>query len=632
MPTLLFSLIYLCLMLVPGWLLAAVLRIEHNRLLFAIALSVAIMTVNLVVVRLIGIHYSAAAALTAVQTVVLLLIFLRTDSRASLYRWLDTDSYAAGGLLLVALAAGGYAGFAGPYLEVPADGWWHLAKINDLLDVMGRSPRGSSPWDDLWHTPNLYGYFLPSLAAWLSGLGVVDVLESLNVLNTILFCGAVYTFALYIFEGPGLGSRPRVWCAVITVLLFVAQFGVNVFSFVRYYVYAPGFMNYLLYLATAALVVEFYRRGSWRVGLPVLGFLSLAAYLVHKQEFLFVVLMASFLVAVEFFKSRHHHSACNRGTAAALLSVVLAGWAVLWVVSYTRFSRANPLAYDTILPLERLLPFFKNLYVADPTFQFYEVIGVWGVVVYLLFFLALLRKENMSGFLVAGMLTPFLTIFNPFFVDLFLRHNYPDVIWRICYMIPLPFAGAWFFTRAIHRLVFEPSRPMRRRITDAAVTVALVVFLFPITTTFFESKYSRLYTVVPAGPGVDFGQWQDMFMFLRGIEKETVITDQVTGYLVNALTPHYYRGHKFYGFGAPKIRRKNYNERTFSRYTGALVIVNQRDGGLSRTGKLSGHWPENILKLSSFYPRDFLTHIENNPHKYKKIWDQQDIQVYEIQS
>ncbi len=141
-----------------------------------------------------------------------------------------------------------------------------------------------------------------------------------------------------------------------------------------------------------------------------------------------------------------------------------------------------------------------------------------------------------------------------------------------------------------------------------------------------------MYTVMPVERNVGHDQWQDVFTFLSKLEQETVITDQVTGYLVNALTPHYFRGHKFYGFGAPKIRRDHYDDGTFSQYAGSLVIVNQRDGGLSRTGRLSGHWPENILKLSRFYPASFLAHIESNPQKYKKIWDQLDIQVYEIQS
>ena len=101
----------------------------------------------------------------------------------------------------------------------------------------------------------------------------------------------------------------------------------------------------------------------------------------------------------------------------------------------------------------------------------------------------------------------------------------------------------------------ERGKPIRRGVGNAAVVAVLVVLIFPISTTFFESRFSRLYTVMPVERNVGHDQWQDVFTFLSKLEKETVITDQVTGYLVNALTPHYYRGHKFYGFGAPKISR-----------------------------------------------------------------------------
>ena len=191
----------------------------------------------------------------------------------------------------------------------------------------------------------------------------------------------------------------------------------------------------------------------------------------------------------------------------------------------------------------------------------------------------------MPGFLVAGMLVPFVTIFNPFFVDLFLRHNYPDVIWRACYMIPLPFIGAWLFTRALYGLMSRTGQVGALWRCECPGAVALVVFLFPISTTFFESRYSRLYTVLPVTADVEHDQWQDMFDFLDSIGRETVITDQVTGYMVNALTPHYYRGHKFYGFGAPKIRRKQYDTEMYSQYEGSLIVVNRRDGGVSRTGQ-----------------------------------------------
>jgi len=226
------------------------------------------------------------------------------------------------------------------------------------------------------------------------------------------------------------------------------------------------------------------------------------------------------------------------------------------------------------------------------------------------------------------MLIPALTVFNPFFVDLFLRYNYPDVLWRLCYLIPLPFAGAFVVVHYLDRL--RKAQGVTQKLKPALILFGLAALLLPVSTTYFVSPYSRIYTLQSVGDRNGHKLWRDLHEFLGTLEPRDVLTDQVTGYTINALTKHRYRGHKFYGTGAPKIKRANYDKATFEPYDGWLLIVNKRDGRRSDTGRVSKHWPENILKVSRHYPAVLEDFIQREPEMFTKLWEHNQISVYEI--
>ena len=605
--------------------------LKPNKFLLSVALSLMIAIVNVIIVRQLGLPYATVSSVVLIESFALLgiVVFIYPKWRRLKDFTLDKTALVSALSLLFIVVA--YTIFTGPYLEVPGDPWWHIAKLNDVLAAFEQGQVQWADWAQLLYAPNLYGYFVPALATYVSGYALQATLPWLNLANTILISMGIFVFAQYVFKEMKLGALQSHFCAVLTVLFFVMHFGVNVFSFVRYYAFAPTLLNQIVYLAAIGLVIHFFKTFTWRKELPAFILLSITAYLIHSQELLFIVIMSSLIVVVEYYYWRRSETLARSSTLANVsFYSVLVAWAALWFYSYTELGRSNPLAYNTIIPLEKALPFVKNLYVLDPTHQFYQVVGVWGLFVLLLFALLWIRSIKFPSYLVAGFLAPLLTVFNPFFVDLFLRHSFADVMWRVCYLIPLAFMGGYLLSTAL--IGASKSVTALFRIGNAAVALLLVGLLLPFSTTFFESKFSRLYTLKPTKPELSHQQWQDLFTFLNSRETKTVITDQVTGYLVNALTPHYYRGHKFYGFGAPKINQAEYSNTSFAEYSGSLVIVNRRDGIDSKTGRVSGHWPEKILKISRFYSPGFLTHVEQNPGLYRKIWDQRNIQVYEIRS
>ena len=63
---------------------------------------------------------------------------------------------------------------------------------------------------------------------------------------------------------------------------------------------------------------------------------------------------------------------------------------------------------------------------------------------------------------------------------------------------------------------------------------------------------------------------------------------------------------------------------------GKLLIVNLRDGDHSETGRVSGHWPEDILSVSNLYPDDLRLFLSSRPADFDLIWEKDRIWVYKI--
>ena len=111
-----------------------------------------------------------------------------------------------------------------------------------------------------------------------------------------------------------------------------------------------------------------------------------------------------------------------------------------------------------------------------------------------------------------------------------------------------------------------------------------------------------------------------------------MITDSITNYVLSSATKHG-------GKGEPKERWQqrrglfggDYKDRLL--YYGrdnSLLIINQRDGSLSETGKRSGHWWSDVLKVSQLYPRDLVQFVEERPDDFRKLWNNNNIVIYEV--
>ena len=535
--------------------------------------------------------------------------------------------------LLVAGLALLYLSVVGPYTEVPADAWWHLETIQKIFngDLLG----GRVQTDHYWH-------HLLALLRKLSGADFETFIFVATLTNSVTFILGIYYFSLYVFSRSRMNRRERIMCAVLACILVVMHFGVNIFSYFRYYVFAYSFFNHIIFLFAFVLLADFYRSGRYSAtNIYWVALLFLISALVHFQEALFIVVSGVSLAVVKYYSylkgqggsglvgtyqslAPHIRDNARHGRRVRVSFVVVVIGSIVAIAWSLYGMERRDAVYPFLLEVKAVLPFLGNLYISNPVYQVYQTISVWGLLVYAIY---LVDKKRLfkSDILNAGMLVPVLTLFNPIFVDFFLRFSTADRIWRIGYIIPVAFLGAYYIQHYYKALLGK------KEIRAGLVLVGLVVLLFPLEYKYLVSRDSRIYTLRSVEEDVNYVIWADLIDYLNGINtSKYVLTDPVTGYVVSASTRHYSQRVKFYDLGHERINYDKYERNTFARYDGWLLIINQRDGGASENGERSGHWARDVLRVSRNYSDSLIRYVQSYPEIFRIRWSQNGIRVYDI--
>jgi hypothetical protein len=103
--------------------------------------------------------------------------------------------------------------------------------------------------------------------------------------------------------------------------------------------------------------------------------------------------------------------------------------------------------------------------------------------------------------------------------------------------------------------------------------------------------------------------------------------------MLTALTKHSSSRAKFYRKwrGYIEYNFDDYSNNPFDRYKGYLFIINKRNGGMSKAGRIARHWPENILQVENFYFSENLeSYISSNPDRFQLLWNNDRVRVYQI--
>lgn len=663
-----YLLAYLLLFFLPGWFLVQLLQVRKFAFLLALAFSYALLALMLLLL------ICWRAPIWLFDGLVALAVALAAGGLAVGYwrRWAAAQRGTAGwgrrcrvrlpvygvaGAIIAGVFA--YLGYAGPYTEIPADVWAHLARLQEGVSVIrsGYFSCSAPAWQMTMHQSN-YWYLILGWMCQRFGFGLPGLLWSVTLANVVTFLLGYYFLSLYVFRRARLPRAAKCGMAGVAALFAALTLGVNVFAYIRYYALAPAILNQVLYAAAVVLFMEYLRRPAWITPeLWLIPLLLYAALLIHSQETVFAVFMMLGIVLCEAWRAWRGNSAPSLVALRAKTAVFLAGAAGLYcglalLLPPSPF-RAVPEYF--LISLERIAPFLKAARILPPGGQFYEVVGWWGCFVYLLFFLRL-RDFSRYAYILAGMLLPLLTVFNPLTVDLLMRLGIaPTVQYRFALALPLPMVAGCLLVNAVGGLFRTGSRQRIRPANEPAgrprswhagiwcwafailLGAGLIGFLFPIHTRDCATPFSRLNTLRRISPANDYRLWGDLLAFLEPLRDWRIITDRVTGYIISGGTGNsthvaWLRNSAF-DWWLLADRRAGQPDGLFeqlNRDWNWLLVINERDGDFSVNGAISRHWPGDILKVSRFYAPAMQAYVADHPERFRLIWNRDRIRVYEI--
>lgn len=542
-------------------------------------------------------------------------------------------------LCSIFLLYGIYIFLVGPYDEVPSDVFRHLERIQLISGNLSASESGV---DKKHLLPNgYYIYFLYAITWKASGVTLDDILVFFSWLN-----GSIVLFAVYSLSNEWLSRTfPNTkMLAFISCIFFILHQGVVQFSFVRYYALSPTMICLpIFFLAVLAFVNQLERTISKKELLLVLS-AAIVPFFYHVQEALFIVITIwllslyytifyiflelkktdfSFRKVIQMMNIDQTPKLNNALTICAYLAILFFG---VYITGGILITNESP-DLNKVIKLPFDLPIVGPQYVLNPSYQFLQTIGAFGILIYVVF-VVLIKKISKNSFLFMGMLIPFFTIWNPLFVDVMLRIRDVHVLYRIGYIVPFSVVGAY-----VTGIIYSgfSKLPSLRYASIFGWLGICIASLAPWDSTLNVLNYSRIQSLAPVNRAISYRHWEDMIWFLRSqIEARKIFTDPVTGYLVTGLTQHESNRYKFTKFRHNPINFLDYSNQPLSAYGGGLLIINLREGERSQNGRVSGHWPEDILKLKNEYSPLLLEHIKNNPTSFPLIWRNDDISIYEI--
>lgn len=626
----------------PGACMVVAIRIEQFRCLFVLSLSLGLFAVCLAISGNLGLHWEQFAWLYIGAVLACM-----GAAGLSLYgnglpaffnqhfKWRDLAATCG----LVA-AYGVYIILIGPYDELPADYYRHLERIqlmrSDLLD--GESNLA------VFHSGlnGRYWYYLYAMAWHLSGTTLDQSIHFYSWFN-----GALLLVTVYLFSSAWLSRRFKraALLALVTCSLFVLHQGVVSFAFIRYYALSATMLSLPVYFLVILVFVRHIEVGLSARHLVAAILCLSTPLLYHYQEALFSLVIIWLLglyysagwIGLRLYEANggfelperlvsYWRNTKNQRQGLWMFVVLTVAFLALHVYLFNTVTRAD-VDHSKVISLQHLLPFIQNLYILNPSYQFYQTIALWGVVVYVGFFLAI-RRFLTDPYVLMGMLSPLFTVFNPVFVDFFLRIRDVHALYRLGYMIPLAMAGAclmWFL------LSDWRQQGWGRRCMTAASLAVLAAALFSFDARFLHSEYSRLPTLLKLEENRSARHWEDLVAYMNTVEQPTEIyTDPVTGYMLTAYTHHRSVRYKFTDAGLKPINFDEYAGFPLKSYRGGILVINLRDGGRSATGALSNHWPAGVLKVSRYYSAALLDHVRNHPDHFPLLWESDDIEVYRI--
>lgn len=614
----------------PGLSLALLFRIKSNLTLNSIALSYSLFFLLYTLLLYTG---SLASYLYNSYLTILIVSFCYLIFYSIKNKHVFTSHKDAHIPFLIVFAVFIYHFFVGAYTEIPADLYAHLERYQFALNELSKTNLTKPP-----HLSNLIeqGYGWYSFLAILTKLAPISIplfVESVSLISNSTFLLCIYFLAKRVFSTSNNTSL----IALITVAFTCLHMGVNVFSFIRYYALAPTMLGFCLYAAAIATLISSIKKSidyTIIATFLLISFFTLAALSNHTQEAMFIVVISSLIIGVHVFTGIHQKETSdstekvNKRFWLALTLLAITGFICVYLYAHANLTRA-PNAHWRLWEFGNGFSLIPQISTLNLKFQFIRVVTLWGCFVYLLFILNW-RRYRHNHFIIAGMISPFFTILNPFFVDLFLRLDNSTTLWRLTYIIPIHFVAADLFILYIQKL--RNSHALKKTYPLIVIT-SLALLLMPIKNTWQKAHYSRVPTLQATQYENSLYYYADVLTFLESIEEEhQILTDPVTGYVISSMTDHTSTRRKFSRSNSYRtFTFEEYDNNPLSIYKGYLLLVNQRKQPVSKIGELSGHWSHRELQnINYYYPEQLIIHLTENAQLFEKLWESNGISIYRI--
>jgi len=637
MTQLVATLIYLGLLLMPGWLLARLLFPEQHRFLFSYSLSLVILSTCLVIASSAGYHPLEWLELVAGVIVLLIGInlyrqFQRRTSRSERQTTLTTlgSKCHALSILLIIFSFSFYHLTVGPYSEIPSDIWIHLARVNDVfLNFDSIASNVCRPVQCVSDQGHLI-YLLHASVATLVRVNPIDLITISTLVTGGLFLFSVYFFSVSVFRDRGISIRLCAIGGVLAALLTLILFGTASFSFVRYYSYFPVVFAFPVFFLATLLFIDYLESRPWStlvcwLSIPVFVLLMQT---IHRQEAFFFLLILAVLALVygaETFGPKRfslHSSSYHRRRSFFYFTIVGMVLTTYLLLGLERNEwKGTPHVVDAGL----YLAWLAGLPLDNPSFRLWDTIGYSGLVV-LIWAILRWRILVQSKFLLAGLLIPVLTNLNPFYAALFLRLDMPSTLWRTAYLFPVGIMAAFLIVNTLFR-----STRMKSKVPDYLLLICLFVACVPWQIGDTYNRTSRIPSLYPTGETSGAELWKDLIDASLAIQShipiKRIITDSTTSFILEASTRGKVQS-RSKGIYFPKHNQDYQPDFLESDYSGSLLVINRRDGQITDNARYSGHWPTNTLRVSQKYPADLDNFIETHPRLFERLWSSRDIDIF----
>ncbi len=523
-----------------------------------------------------------------------------------------------------------YQYFSGPFIDHGIDLFWHLHTVqtaaNYLTDFSGQLQVSLR-----LGTQNNAFHYIAAYFSTQTGTPPHRLIEIISIAYPALWSFSIFYFCKYIFRLVGVDKAQLVLSCSLAVFFYWTTFGINNFSFPRYYIGGPVILNYCIFLALVVLLIEqITTRISPKLTVLMALLVMVSTYL-HPQEailfltFCFALSIAYFLpriglgpYSLDIIPSRR-----NSQIMFAMFAALLLGFALI-------IFNLPPYSFDPVrlLNLGVVSQKLSSLNILNPTRQFYTVLGIWGFYVYLIA-LIYYKAITKSAIMLAALILPLVTVFNPLYTEAYLRLTYPQVLWRVLFAMYLPIVASYLILTSLAgwKLMSGSTRFWR-----LLLLVPLFGLLLPFKNDFINNSMVRSPSLVRSPVENSYKNWIDLIEFLQGLEtRQRILTDPATGYAIRALTQHRYHGFKFFKSNYNEFNFENYQNDPLKQYVGWILVVNLRGGQINSRLNAPHHIYPNIMHTAEHYGPPLFQELELNPQKYQLLWKSDKIFVYLIQ-